>query len=131
MTCKTIVVVLVLIVFVSVSLGAQTPVSEPEIWRTLAQTLEPNAFVRVRLTDGSSVKGYIVGVADAELRVQPRTRIAVPLRRVAFADIRSIERLREPNMNPGAKVLLGVGIGVGTFFVVALVAAAAFAGSFT
>jgi hypothetical protein len=42
------------------------------------------------------------------MTVLPKTRLPVPVRELAFADVQSIETRKE-GMSPGAKVLAGVG----------------------
>jgi hypothetical protein len=105
--------------------NAQTRPDDADAWRTYAAKLDPNAYVRVRLKDGKNLKGYVVEVAPDAIRVNPRTRVAVPLRTVRFDEIVAIDRRSEPKWNPGAKVLLGVGIGVATLMVVSLIALSA------
>jgi hypothetical protein len=77
----------------------------------------------VQLTNGRSLEGHIVQVDEDTLSVLPKTRIRVPVRQFAFADIQSIEIKRE-GQSPGAKVLMGVGtfIGIMAVFTVAVLA---------
>jgi hypothetical protein len=104
---------------IAAPLNAQN-VRDDEAWRAFAVQLEPNAFIKVRLTSGKSFRGYVVGADQQELRVNPKTRVAEPLRRLAYSDIVSIERQKEPKWNPAAKVLLGVGISWAVLYGVAL-----------
>jgi hypothetical protein len=99
-------------------------VRDDEAWRVFAAQLEPNAFIRVRLASGKSFRGYVVGADQQELRVNPKTRVGEPLRRLAYSDIVSIERQKEPKWNPAAKVLVGVGVAWAVLYGVALVAIA-------
>lgn len=100
------------------------PVSTAEQWHAFAGKLPVGSFVSVRLADGTRFKGTLVGVADAELAVQPRTRIPVALRTVPFADIAEIEPQKRP-MSAGRKVVTGVAVGAGVYMalVIALLAA--------
>lgn len=99
-------------------------VSNEEMWRTFAAQLGPNAFVKVRLANGQSLRGHVIRAGDASVSINPKTRIAVPLRRLDYADIVSIERQKEPKWNPAAKVLMGVGVAVGTLYLIAIAALA-------
>ena len=106
---------------------AQTT-SNSNAWRSFAAQLEPNAFVKIKLANGRSLRAHVVNVDDQALQVNPKTRIAVPLQQIPYNDITSIERQKEPKWNPAAKVLLGVGIGVGALYVVAIAAVASLYG---
>jgi hypothetical protein len=118
-------VTVMMIVLVSVSsLQAQERVSDADAWREFVQRLEPHALVRVRTRDGKSMKGYVVHVEPDAMRINPRTRVAVPLREVPFAEVLTVDRLKEPKWNPAAKVLLGVGVGVGTLMLLTVLALA-------
>jgi len=111
--------VTVLSALMAVPLNGQT-VRDDEAWRAFATQLEPNAFIKIRLASGKSFRGYLVGADEHELRVNPKTRVAEPLRRLAYADIVAIERQKEPKWNPAAKVLLGVGVSWAVLYGVAL-----------
>jgi len=114
-----VILVAVLSASLAAPLNAQN-VRDDEAWRAFAANLEPNAFIKVRLASGKSLRGYVVGADDHELRVNPKTRVAEPLRRLAYADVVSIERQKEPKWNPAAKVLLGVGVSWAVLYGVAL-----------
>ena len=92
-----------------------------DVWRAYAEKLDVTDLVRLRTRDGKSMKGYVVQVGDTALMVNPRTRVAEPLREIPLDQIVSIDRQREPRLNPAAKVLLGVGIGVGTFLLLSAI----------
>ena len=113
------ILVAMLSALIALPLNAQT-VRDDEAWRAFAGQLESNAFIKVRLSSGKSFRGYVVGADEHELRVNPRTRVAEPLRRLAYSDIVSIERQKEPKWNPAAKVLLGVGVSWAVLYGVAL-----------
>jgi hypothetical protein len=100
-------------------LGAQPRQVESDAWRTLAASLPAGAPVALRLKDGRRFTGTIVEVREEGLLFKPKTRVPVPAGDVAFAEIDSLE-LPKPGMSPGTKVLVGVGIGVGTFLLVVL-----------
>jgi hypothetical protein len=118
-----VVVAIGLSLLIGLPVNAQT-VGDEEAWRTFAARLEPNAFIKVRLRSGESFRGHVVTTDAAELRVNPKTRVAVPLRRLPYSEIVSIERQTEPRWNPAAKVLLGVGISWAVLYVAAIAALA-------
>jgi hypothetical protein len=107
---------LVVLTLFSGSLSAQ---SDAETWRALVSALEPAAMVAVRLSDGTRLSGTVLSAGDESFTMKPRTRIPVPARTIRFDAVESVERARV-GMNPGLKVLTGVGIGIGGFFLVVL-----------
>jgi hypothetical protein len=108
------------------AIGAQQPADETEAWRTLAAALEPAATVAVRLRDGKRIVGTVLEHSNNALVLKPHTRVPVPARAIPYTDIASIERAKI-GLSPGAKVLLGVGIGVGALMLSVLLAFAAYA----
>jgi hypothetical protein len=129
MNLKPVVVQLLIVLMAAPSLTAQQRQEPPEVWRAYVEKLEAGAFVRVRLTDGTSVKGHFIQATSDAFRVKPKTRIPVAIRGVAFTDIESIERQKE-GKSPGAKVLIGVGVGAASFLTFALIAFAAWSGGY-
>ena len=123
---RSISAVLLIVALTTASLAAQQPTDEARSWRTLAATLEPAAMVSIRLKDGKHIVGTILEHSDDSLVVKPRTRVPVAARAIAFSDIESIER-KKVGMTPGAKVLLGVGVGFGALMFGVLLAFAAYA----
>ena len=93
---------------------AQAP-PQGDIWRAFAQTIEAGARVKVRLHDGQRVTATLIR-ADAEaLLLQPRTRIPVPVQRVTYDQIASLEPDEARGIGAGKAVALGVASGVGAF----------------
>lgn len=93
--------------------GAQAPASrDSDVWRAIAERLQPGAPVDIHLKDGTRVQGQLVQVTADAVSIKPRTRIAAPIRDIPFSRIDQIEA-RRPGMSPGAKVLIGVGIAGG------------------
>ena len=115
---------LLIIALTTSSLGAQQA-DEARAWRALAAALEPAAMVSIRLKDGKHIVGTILDRSDDSLVLKPRTRVPVAARAIAFTDIESIER-KKAGMSPGAKVLLGVGVGIGALMFGVLLALAAY-----
>jgi len=102
--------------------GAQDAASEEAAaWQAFAASLEPGTFVAVRLTDGSRVKGTVVQHSSTGVLVKPKTRIPVPARELEYRYIDSIERQKQ-GMSPGAKVVLGTGIGIAIVMLTAAIA---------
>ena len=93
-------------------------------WRRLAASLPPGTRLELYLKDGSHVDGTLIA-QDADLVViNPRTRIPVSPWRVAYDEIRSIDVKRRDGLSPGAKVLVGFGVGAAAVFVGLLIAVA-------
>jgi len=115
MTMKSVIVHVLVILMAARSAMAQQRHEPPEVWRAFADKLESGAYVSVRLKNGAKVKGHVIQVAGDVLRVKPKTRFPFAIRDFDFADIASIDRQAE-GMSPGAKVLMGVGIGTAAIF---------------
>jgi hypothetical protein len=119
-----------LIVAVTTPLLAETSREAPQnlmpadAWRAFVEKLEPGAYIRIRLTDHTQVKGHFIPSTGDSVRIKPKTRIPVPLRDVQFIDIESIDRQKE-GWSPGTKVLTGVAIGCGTILLAVAILAAA------
>jgi hypothetical protein len=106
------------------ALATPAHAQEPRDWQQLAASLRPGTRIELHLQDGSHVEGTLVA-HDAELLVvNPRTRIPVAAWRVAYPEIRSIDVKRGEGMTPGAKVLVGLGVGAAAVFVGLLIALA-------
>ena len=95
----------------------------PDLWHDFADKLAPGSLVVVNLKNGTHVEGRVVQVAPETMTVLPKTRIAVPARMLAFADVDSIDARKE-GMSPGAKVLIGVASAAGVVFLGVVVALA-------
>lgn len=94
-----------------------TAPNEPALWRDLVVALEPGAVIALRLKDGSRRQGTVLHVGENTFTFKARTRIPVAARDIAFTDVATLER-HKPSMSPAKKVLLGVGVGAGVWFVV-------------
>ena len=117
--------ILLTVALATTSVAAQQSADEARSWRALAGTLEPAAMVSIRLKDGKHIVGTILDHSDDSLVLKPRTRLPVAARAIAFSDIESIER-KTTGMSPGAKVLIGVGVGIGALMFGVLLAFAAY-----
>ena len=109
-------------VAVMLALAVPAGADEPQDWQRLAASLPPGARIEVHLTDGSHVDGAFV-VQDADvLVVNPHTRIPVTPWRIGYGEIQSIDVKRREGLSPGAKVLVGFGVGAAAVFVGLLIA---------
>jgi hypothetical protein len=100
---------------------------DQNLWRSFAQKLPPGAFVVVRLSNGSTLKGHLVQVTSDTITVLPKTRLPVPARALAFVDVESIVNPKE-GLSPGAKVLATAGAAGGIVFGIFLALVAASGG---
>ena len=115
---------LVTIALLTTALAAPARAQEARDWQQLSATLRPGSRLELHLKDGSHVDGTLVA-QDAELVViNPRTRIPVAPWRVPFSEIQSIDVKRRDGLSPGAKVLVGFGVGAAAVFVGLLIAVA-------
>jgi len=93
---------------------AQAP-PEGDIWRAFAQKIEAGARVKVRLHDGQRVTATLIRADPEEMLLQPRTRIPVPVQRIAYEQVASLERDEARGIGAGKAVALGIASGVGAF----------------
>ena len=111
---KFISMTLLMAMFVPRLAFAQTP-PQSEIWRAFAQKVDVGTRLKVRLDDGQRVVATLIE-ADADgVLVQPRTRLPVPVQRIAYDRIASLERDDARGMGAGKAVAIGVASGVGAF----------------
>lgn len=96
-------------------------------WSALASSLEPGTRIEVDLTDGTHMEGTVLAQEGDVFVFNPKTRRPVTPWRIAHSEIRAIELKRgSDGLKPGAKVLLGIGVGAGVILLFgALVAATA------
>jgi hypothetical protein len=99
-------------------LGARPAAQEPaqgDIWRAFAQNLDIGARVEVRLVDGQRASATLIEAGSDALLLQPRTRVPVPVQRIAYDRIASLERDDARGIGAGKAVAIGVASGVGAF----------------
>jgi len=94
---------------------AQAP-PQGDIWRAFAQKMDVGARVKVHLRDGQRVTATLIRADAEDLLLQPRTRIPVPVQRIPYDQISSLERDERRGIGAGKAVALGVASGVGAFF---------------
>ena len=109
------IVVVLLVALVSAPGFAQAP-AQGEVWRTFAERVDVGARIRVRTRDGQRVTATLVQASPEALLLQPRTRTPVPVQRVPYDAIASIERDDQRGIGAGKAVAIGVGSGAGAFF---------------
>ena len=120
----TTVLVMVLVSAHSVTAQTSARANGPDVWRKFANSVEVGSELNVQLSDGHRVRATLVGVREDVILLQPKTRIAVPVREVRYDDIVRMEP-RKPGLGTGKAVAIGVATGVATFFgIMALLVAA-------
>ena len=115
-----IVVCVTLMAFLAAPLRAQDRAVETTAWQSLTATLQPGTFIEIRMKDGTHFKGTFVQRLGERVVVKPRTRVAVPAREIAIADVESIATTKQ-GMSPAKKVLIGLGVGASAVAVFVLV----------
>jgi len=94
-------------------------------WKPLASSLQPGTRIELDLEDGTHVDGTVLAHEGDLFVFSPKTRLPVAPWRIGYSEIRSLDvKHSGEGMKPGTKVLLGVGIGVGVFLLIAGLAAA-------
>ena len=122
MTIRTIACV-TLMVLLAAPVHAQDRAGETKAWQSLAATLRPGTFIEIRMKDGTHFKGTFVQRLDDRMVVKPRTRVAVPAREIAIADVESMATAKQ-GMSPAKKVLIGLGVGVSAVALLGMLALA-------
>jgi len=111
---KFISMMLVIAMFVPSVTFAQTP-PQGAIWRAFAQKVDVATRVKVRLDDGQRVVATLIEANEDGVLVQPRTRVPVPVQRIAYDRIASLERDDARGVGAAKAVAIGVASGVGAF----------------
>jgi len=114
-------IVIAIVLSLAVSPAAAQQTGDAGVWRTFAQQLEVGTRVRVRLADGERVTATLVQAAPDQLLLQPITRQPVPVQRVPYDQIVSIERDEQRGVSAAKAAAIGVASGVGAFFGVMLI----------
>jgi hypothetical protein len=78
---------------------------------------QPGTFIEIRTKDGAHFKGTFVQRVGDSVVVKPRTRVAVPAREIAIADVESMAPAKQ-GMSPAKKVLIGLGVGLASMLLV-------------
>jgi hypothetical protein len=106
--------ILMVIVAIATPASAQTQ-AQGDIWRAFAQKVDVGTRLKVRLDDGQRVVATLIEANADGLLVQPRTRVPVPVQRIAYDRIVSLERDDARGIGAGKAVAIGVASGVGAF----------------
>jgi hypothetical protein len=112
------------VMMLATALAAPAHAQEARDWQQLSATLRPGSRVELHLKDGSHVDGTLVALDADRLVIAPRTRIPVAPWRVEYGEIRSLDVKHRDGLSPGAKVLVGFGVGAAAVFVGLLIAVA-------
>jgi hypothetical protein len=110
-----------LVVMLAAQPAAAQPVDSAQIWSEFARQLEVGAALQVRLRNGQTFRATLVQARPEALLLQPKTRVAVPVQPVAYAEIVSLERVRGGGIGAGRAALIGVASGAATFFAILLI----------
>jgi hypothetical protein len=103
-----------LIITIATPSFAQTQ-AQGDIWRAFAQRVDVGTRVKLRLDDGQRVVATLIEANAEGLLVQPRTRVPVPVQRIAYERIASLERDEGRGIGAGKAIAIGVASGVGAF----------------
>src|SRR5688500_15525133 len=117
---KTVIAIL-LTVLVTQNLFAQSA-PQGDIWRAFAQKIDVGTRVRIRMDDGQRLVATLIEANPDGLLIQPRTRVPVPVQRLAYDRIASLERDDARGIGAAKAVALGLATGVGAFFGMWLIA---------
>jgi hypothetical protein len=111
---RTIATLAILATLASSSASAQATL-QPDVWRGFARQIDVGSRIRIRFDDGQRVVATLIQAGEDGLVVQPRTRVPVPVQRIAYDRIASIERDKSGGIGAGKAVAIGVASGVGAF----------------
>jgi hypothetical protein len=89
--------------------------AQGDVWRSYAQKIDAGTRVTLRLDDGQRVAATLIEAQADGLLVLPRTRVPVPVQRIAYQRIASLERNEGRGVGAGKAVAIGVASGVGAF----------------
>jgi hypothetical protein len=107
--------VFVLIAIIASNVAFAQDLPQGDIWRAFAQKIDVGTRLKVRLDDGQRVVATLIEANADGLLVQPRTRVPVPVQRIAYDRIASLERDDARGIGAGKAVAIGVASGVGAF----------------
>lgn len=116
MTFRALISAVLILLLPAAPLVADDNSGQTDVWRAVAEKLEPGTFVAVTLRNGRTVKGHFIQLSADALRIKPKTRVSVPPQDLALSDIELVQRRKE-GWSSGLKVVTGVGIGVGVMFI--------------
>jgi hypothetical protein len=106
--------ILVMLAMLGPHIAAQAP-AQGDIWRAFAQKIDAGTRVTVRLDNGQRVSATLIEASAEGLLLQPRTRVPVPVQRIAYDRIASLERDDARGIGAAKAVAIGVASGVGAF----------------
>jgi hypothetical protein len=121
---KALVYAVLISTLVSSSTAAQT-LPQDDAWRAVAERIDPGSRIKVRTRDGQRITATLVRADSDAVRLQPRTRVPVPVQRVAYEEIVSMERDEGRGIGAGKAVAIGLASGVAAFLGTLLIVVAA------
>jgi hypothetical protein len=116
---------LMLLLAVAPRATAQTQL-DPEVWRRMAERIEPGSRVKIRIRGGDRMTATLVQAGEHELLLQRSARTPVVIQRVPYDAIVSLEKDPGGGVGIGKSILIGVSGGAATFFLLMLWAMASF-----
>ena len=111
---KGIAILVMLATLASSSASAQATL-QPDVWRVFAQQIEVGSRLKIHLDDGQRIVATLIQTGPDSLVVQPSTRVPVPVQRLTYDRIASIELDKSRGIGAGKAVAIGVASGVGAF----------------
>lgn len=91
--------------------GVRT-VPDSSVLPDFARQLPAGTRIRVKVTDGDTIRGTLIKTTDTAIVVQPRTRVPEPLIEVPFNRLVSIEQ-EVPGSGVGRAIAIGAAAGAG------------------
>lgn len=91
------------------------PGSSAAVWRTFAKQLAPGAAIKLRLTNGASLRATLLQASEGDITIQPKTRVAVEIQNVDYASIAALEIDNERSRTVAKAIGIGVASGVAAF----------------
>jgi hypothetical protein len=122
---KTLIALALAFVMAAHPAAQSSPMDTAQLWRAFVETVDLGSTLQVRLHNGQRFNATLVHVGPDTLMLQPKTRRAVPVQAVPYADILSLERGRKGGVTAARAAAIGVGAGVGAFFLTMLLFIAA------
>jgi len=122
--CMKSVMVLFVVGMLCVQPAAAQITETADLWRAFAEKLEVGSTVKVRLQNGRQFTATLVQARPDVVLLQPKTRVAVPVRLVAYDAILSMDPIRTGGIGAGKAAAIGIAAGVGAFLATLLIFAA-------
>jgi hypothetical protein len=102
------------------------PVDAAGAWRALAERVDPGTEVKMRLRNGQHFTATLIAAEPDAIVIQPKTRRPVPVQRVGYDAIASLERRDARGIGAAKAAAIGVASGAGAFLAVLAILAAVY-----